>query len=333
MNLVITGAAGYIGSVVAEVLLREGHSVTALDNFSTGHRPAIPRGAALFECALDDRRRLGELFSSQRFDAVIHLAAEALVEKSTREPELFYAVNVAGGVNLLEAMLRNKCKRIIFSSSAAVYGEPTVISIPEDHPKAPVNPYGASKWRFEQILEDFRGSAGLAYTVFRFFNVAGASEEHGEDHADETHLIPRAMQAARGQREFINLNGEDHPTPDGTCIRDYVHVLDLAEACRLALANFDRANGEAFNLGSDHGFSNREVVEAVRRVTRREFRVVMYPKRAGDPARLVASAEKIHRVLGWKPKYPDLDGIIATAWSWMERFPNGYASRSATGSH
>ena len=328
MNLLVTGAAGYVGSICAEVLVAGGHNVIALDNLSEGHRRAVPRQAEFWECDLADRKRLDQLFDSARIDAVMHFAAEALVEKSVREPSTFYATNVACGIHLLDAMVRHGVKKLIFSSTAAVYGEPQQVPIPEDHPKSPINPYGQSKLIFEKILEDYRRYAGLEYVSLRYFNAAGASRERGEDHRQETHLIPRLLEVALGKRQQIQVNGDDYPTPDGTCLRDYVHVLDIAEAHILALVQLERVAGQAFNVGNIRGYSVLEVLKVTRRVTGHLIPAVMAPRRPGDPAVLVASSEKIQRELGWQPRLSSLESIVETAWAWKQRFPNGYANES-----
>ena len=324
MNVLVTGAAGYVGSVCAEVLVERGHKVIGLDNLVEGHRQAVPEEATFWECDLGDGKQLDQLFGSQPIDAVMHFAAEARVEKSVREPSTFYVANVACGIHLLDAMVRHGVTNLIFSSTAAVYGEPEKIPILEEDPKVPVNPYGRSKLVFEQVLEDYAADAGLRYVCLRYFNAAGASRERGEDHRHETHLIPRLMEVALGKREHIELNGDDYPTPDGTCMRDYVHVLDIAEAHILALAQIERFTGQAFNVGNNRGYSVREVLEVTRRITRHPIPAVVTARRPGDPATLVASSEKIRRELGWKPRLSSLEAIVETAWAWKQGFPSGY---------
>jgi UDP-glucose 4-epimerase len=324
MNVVVTGAAGYVGSVCAEVLVKRGHKVIALDNLVEGHRQAIPAEAVFWECDLADRRQLDQLFASLPIDAVMHFAAEALVEKSVREPSTFYVANVACGVHLLDVMIRRGVKKLIFSSTAAVYGEPQQTPIPEEHPKAPINPYGQSKLVFEQILEHYWAYTGLQHVSLRYFNAAGASHERGENHRTETHLIPRLLEVALGKRKQIEVNGDDYPTPDGTCIRDYVHVLDIAEAHVLALAQIERYAGQAYNVGNNRGYSVQEVLGAARRVTRHPIPAVVTPRRPGDPASLVASSDKIRQNLGWQPRFSSLDSILESAWAWQEKFPSGY---------
>jgi len=324
VNILVTGAAGYVGSVCAQVLIERDLRVVALDNLAEGHRQAVPEQALFAECDLADRPQLDQVFSSHRIDAVMHFAGEALVEKSVREPSTFYAANVACGVNLLDAMIRHGVKDFIFSSTAAVYGEPETLPIPEDHPKRPINPYGRTKLLFEQILDDYRRDTGLRYVALRYFNAAGASAERGEDHRKESHLIPRLIEVALGQREHFPLNGTDYPTPDGTCVRDYVHILDIAEAHLLALEQIQRVSGQAFNVGNNRGYSVREVLQAARRISGRLIPAVETPRRPGDPATLVASSEKLRRDLGWSPRHSELPNILESAWRWKQQFPRGY---------
>ncbi len=324
MNILVTGAAGYIGSICSEVLLARGYGVVALDNLQEGHRAAVPPAAEFIQADLGDRAQLKKIFSAHRFDAVMHFAGEALVAKSVREPSTFYAANVACGVNLLDAMVRHRVDKFIFSSTAATYGEPEVVPIPEDHRKAPINPYGKSKWRFEEILADYRGYTGLKYVTVRYFNAAGASKERGEAHRTETHLIPRVLDTALGNLPEMEIFGSDFPTPDGTCVRDYIHVLDISDSHVRALEEIDRVPGEAFNVGTTSGYSNLQVVQVAERVTGRKVPHRLSPRRPGDPAVLVASNEKLRRMLGWEPKHSSLEEIIQSAWDWRKKFPYGY---------
>ena len=325
MTVLVTGAAGYIGSVVAERLLEHGHAVAALDDLSQGHRAAVPPGAGFFEGDLRDRARLADVMSSVRPDAVVHLAAEALVGESVTEPAKFFDVNVTGGLNLLDVMRAAGVRRLVFSSTAAVYGEPEDVPIREDARLRPVNAYGASKLAFEQALPWYASAYGLRHISLRYFNACGATAERGEHHVPETHLIAILLEVALGLRSDIRIFGNDYDTPDGTCIRDYVHVGDIAHAHLLALDRMDRIESGAFNLGNGTGFSNREVVEATRRVTGHPIPAVAAPRRAGDPARLVASADRAREVLGWSPRHPTLDEMIATAWAWRKDRPQPYA--------
>jgi UDP-glucose 4-epimerase len=328
MNVLITGAAGYVGSVCSEVMLGRGHKVIALDSLVEGHKAAVPPECDFHQIDVMDSIRLDQLFRKTKIDAVMHFAAQSLVEKSTREPSEFYRVNVAGGIVLLDAMVRNNVKRFVFSSTAAVYGEPEQTPIAEDCPKVPINPYGQTKWVFENILSDYARYAGMKYVSLRYFNAAGASRDRGEAHHPETHLIPCVLEAAAGQREHIEIRGEDYPTPDGTCIRDYVHVMDIADAHILSLETLDRVSGEAFNVGTSSGHSVREVLETARRLTGRPIPAKSAPRRPGDPPKLIASGEKIRRMLGWSPHHSTLDSIIQSAWDWKQKDPLGYAEKS-----
>lgn len=324
MNILVTGAAGYIGSICAEVLLSRGMSVIALDNLVEGHRAAVPPAAAFCEVDLGNREQIESVFAQHKIDAVMHFAAEALVAKSMKEPSVFYATNVACGVNLLDAMTRHGARKFIFSSTAATYGEPKIVPIPEDHPKNPINPYGKSKLVFEGILADYKAYAGLQYVSLRYFNAAGASQERGEHHRVETHLIPRVLDAAAGGLPHVDVFGTDYSTPDGTCIRDYIHILDIADSHVRALEEIDRVSGEAFNIGNSRGFSIFEVIEAAERITGSKIPRKLGPRRPGDPAVLVASKEKLKRTLGWEPSHSSLEEIIQSAWAWKQKHPRGY---------
>jgi UDP-glucose 4-epimerase len=299
--------------------------VIALDSFLEGHRAAVPPGAILCKADLGSRAEIESVFSQQKIDAVMHFAAEALVAKSVREPSIFYATNVAGGVNLLDAVTRHGVRKFIFSSTAATYGEPETVPIPEDHRKAPINPYGKSKLVFEQILADYHAYTGLQYAALRYFNAAGASKERGEAHRVETHLIPRVLDAAAGAIPHVDVFGTDYPTPDGTCVRDYIHVLDIADAHLRALEEIARVTGEAFNVGNSRGFSILEVIDAAERVTGKKIPRKLGPRRPGDPAVLVASKEKLKRTLGWEASHSSLEEIIDSAWAWKQKHPHGYA--------
>lgn len=327
MRILVTGAAGYIGSVCAEALMERGHSVIALDDLSEGHREAVDARAVFCQVDLHDLNSLSAVFQQHKIDAVMHFAALCLVEESVREPAKYYRANVSAGINLLEAMLRHGVKKLIFSSTAATYGEPEKTSITEEHPTLPVNPYGASKLLFERVLGEFRANAGLEYVTLRYFNAAGASEKHGEDHHPETHVIPILLEVAAGEREAFHVYGTDYATPDGTCVRDYVHVLDIALAHALAVERIPDFAGSIYNIGNGQGFSVQEVLETASRVTGRKINYRTAPRRAGDPAVLVASSERIRAQLGWSPASPTLEAIIRTAWDWKQRFPRGYASR------
>ena len=324
MNILVTGAAGYIGSICSEVLIACGHQVIALDNLQEGHRAAVPPQAVFCLADLAVRPQIEEVFSQHQLDAVMHFAGEALVAKSVREPSTFYAANIACGVNLLDAMIRHDVKKFIFSSTAATYGEPHTVPIPEDHSKSPINPYGKSKLRFEEILSDYRAYTGLHYATLRYFNAAGASAERGEHHRVETHLIPRVLDAATGAIPHLDVFGTDYPTPDGTCVRDYIHVLDIADSHIRALEEIERVSGEAFNVGTATGYSILEVIAAVERVTGKKVPRKLSPRRPGDPAILVASNEKLARLLNWKASHSSLDEVVSSAWAWKQNHPQGY---------
>jgi len=324
MNIFVTGGAGYIGSHTVRLLLEAGHKVRVFDNLSEGHAAAVPEGL-LMEGDLADERRLAEALAGG-FDAVVHFAASCAVGESMANPEKYYWNNVVASLRLLAAMRQAGVGRIVFSSTAAAYGNPVRTPITEDHPTEPINVYGRTKLDFEHALASYAAAYGLGYASLRYFNAAGAAPDAriGEDHDPETHLIPIVLQAALGRRDAVAIFGTDYPTPDGTCIRDYIHVYDLAQAHILALEAIRPGKGLVFNLGNGAGYSVREVIEAARRVTGRPVPTKEGPRRAGDPAVLVASSEHIRRVLGWKPRYPALDTIIETAWRWHREHPDGY---------
>ncbi len=324
MNILVTGAAGYIGSVCAEVLISRGMRVVALDNLQSGHRAAVPPEAEFCLADLADRTQLDAVFSNHRIDAVMHFAGEIVVSKSVREPSTFYVANVACSLNLLDAMTRHGVKKFIFSSTAAVYGEPQTIPIPEDHPTLPINPYGKTKLLFEQILADYRHYTALQYVSLRYFNAAGATAERGEAHPEETHLIPCVLDAALGLIPHLEIFGSDYPTPDGTCVRDYIHVLDIADSHVRALEEIDRVAGQAFNVGNNRGYSILEVVETTERVTGRKIPRKISPRRPGDPAVLVAGKENLQRALDWQARHSSLEEIVASAWAWKQKHPRGY---------
>jgi UDP-glucose 4-epimerase len=307
------------------VLLARGMKVVALDNLQEGHRAAIPPGAIFCHADLAVRSQIEDVFSQHKIDAVMHFAGEALVAKSVREPSTFYAANVACGVNLLDAMIRHGVKKFIFSSTAATYGEPETVPIPEEHRKSPINPYGKSKLVFEQILADYRAYTGLAFVTLRYFNAAGASAERGEAHRQETHLIPRVLDAANGALPHVDVFGTDYATPDGTCVRDYIHVLDIADSHVRALEEMERVGGEAFNVGNSRGYSILEVIETAECITGQKIPRQLSPRRPGDPAVLVASKEKLKAALGWEARHSSLEEIISSAWEWKRRNPRGYA--------
>jgi UDP-glucose 4-epimerase len=324
MRLLVTGGAGYIGSIVARHLLDGGHEALVLDNLSRGHRQAVPDGAELVTLDLLDRESLGAALD-RGFDAVLHFAALSLVGESGSHPELYYRTNIGGTVNLLDAMRAADVPRLVFSSTAAVYGEPEEVPIPESAPTMPTNTYGRSKLAVDWMIGDYCRAHGLAAVSLRYFNVAGASGDLGEDHHPETHLIPNILRAAQGVNPFVEIFGTDYATPDGTAIRDYIHIDDLAEAHVLALEATEGGRHGIFNLGNGTGFSVRQVVEASREVTGVEIPVREGPRRPGDPPMLVASSELIRSELGWKPRRPALEEMVADAWAFAQDHPHGYA--------
>ncbi|HUU93317.1 MAG TPA: UDP-glucose 4-epimerase GalE [Phycisphaerae bacterium] len=324
MNVFVTGGAGYIGSHVVRLLLEAGHRVRVYDNLSEGHRAAVPADV-LFEGDLMDDARLAEALAGG-FDCVMHFAAHCYVGESMEDPEKYYRNNVVGSLHLASAMRKAGVGRIVFSSTAATYGVPREVPIPEDHPQQPINAYGQTKLDFERVLEYYAGAYGLGYAALRYFNAAGAAPDAaiGEDHDPETHLVPIVLEVALGQRERVEIFGTDYPTRDGTCIRDYIHACDLAQAHVLAMEAIRPGRGLAFNLGNGSGYSVREVIEVARKVTGHAIPAVESPRRPGDPPELVASSAKITRELGWKPRFPDLQTIIETAWRWHQSHPDGY---------
>jgi UDP-glucose 4-epimerase len=324
LNILVTGGAGYIGSICSEVLLSRGYEVTVLDNLVEGHRAAVPPAAIFCEADILVRSQVDEVFSQHKIDAVMHFAGQSLVAKSVREPSAFYSANVAGGINLLDSMVRHGVNKIIFSSTAATYGEPETVPIPEDHRKSPINPYGKSKLTFEHVLADYRTYTGLKFVSVRYFNAAGASKERGEAHRTESHLIPRVLDTALGAYPMLEIFGSDFPTPDGTCVRDYVHVLDIVDSHLRTLEEIDRVPGEAFNVGTSKGYSNLQIVQTAERITGRKIPHKPGPRRPGDPAVLVASNEKLTKLLGWEASHSSLEEIIQSAWDWRQKFPRGY---------
>ena len=327
-KILITGGAGYIGSAITEMLSGRGAEVVVLDNFSQGHREALPSKVSVVEANLGDPAALERVFAQHSVDAVIHLAAVSVVGDSVSQPLRYYRENVGNLLHLLEGMRRAGCRQLVFSSTASVYGVPAAMPITEECPLAPINPYGWTKRVGEQILADEvsadgNGIAGLRFVALRYFNVAGASHACGEMHHPETHLVPRVLEVALGQRAYLELYGSDYDTPDGTCVRDYIHILDLAEAHLLAL-DYTRKSSGIFNLGNNHGFSVREVVECARRITGHPIPLSEFPRRAGDPPRLVASHARARAELGWQPRR-GLDEMISSAWEWRRNHPDGYA--------
>ena len=324
MRVLVTGGAGYIGSVVAEELINNGHEVVVYDNLQKGHRAAVNRKATFVEADLLDGETLGRTIRGNAIEAVVHMAAHALVGESVQQPAEYYRNNVIGGVTLLSVMRDNGIKRIVFSSSAAVYGEPGKQPIEESDPTHPMNPYGENKLAFERALAWDDEVYDLRYASLRYFNAAGATTSCGEWHDPETHLIPLILQTAAGNRDQVEIYGDDYPTRDGTCVRDYIHVVDLAQAHIMALDVLGEGSG-IYNLGcGGGGYTVREVIDTASEVTGKNIRTRVGPRRAGDPAVLIASSEKIKRELGWNASQQDLRLIIQSAWDWMKAHPNGY---------
>ncbi len=323
MKIFVTGGAGYIGSVTSELLLDGGHAVTIFDNLGRGHREALDPRARFIAGDLQDRAAIIKAMAETRPDAVMHFAAFALVGESMQFPQRYFDNNVIGGIHLADAALEAGVGKIIFSSTCATYGQPDTLPMTEDLPQRPTNPYGASKLMLEKVLLWYQQLKGLQPVFLRYFNACGATAKYGEDHDPETHIIPHLLRVALGQEQDFQIFGDDYPTPDGTCIRDYIHIVDLAAAHILALREGIQG---AFNLGSGDGNSVRQVIETARAVTGHPIPVRVAPRRPGDPARLVASADKAKKVLGWQPRYPDLRTIIQHAWDWHKAHPRGYAA-------
>lgn len=317
----VTGGAGYIGSICVEQLLNEGFEVSVFDNLTEGHRKAIDPRARFFQGDLADAPVIRQAFSEAKPEAVMHFAANALVGESMQNPSKYFRNNVCCGINLLDAAVEAGVKKFVFSSTCATFGIPDRMPLDESLPQKPINPYGESKLMFEQVLRWYEEIHGLSYVALRYFNAAGATERYGEDHRIETHLIPNILKVALGQRESVDIYGTDYPTPDGTCIRDYIHILDLAQAHILAIRSDKTAK---YNLGTGGGTSVREVIDTCRKVTGRDIPAVEKPRRPGDPPRLVAASDKIQRELGWKPQFENILPIVESAWAWHVKHPNGY---------
>ena len=323
MKILITGGAGYIGSIVTEVCIERGDEVTVYDNLSTGHRASVHPGANFLAGDVGDRGRISSALKESGAEAVIHMAGFIEAGESMRNPGKYFINNTCRPVEMLEAMVETGVNRILFSSTAAVYGDPVTDSIDEGHPQHPTNAYGESKLLFERLLDWYDKIHGIKHAALRYFNAAGASSERGEDHEPETHLIPLVLKTALGKRDYVEIYGTDYPSPDGTCVRDYIHIRDLAQAHLVAL---DALGNESlhYNLGNGNGYSVREVMETARRVTGVDFEIRESGRRSGDPVILVASSDRISKELGWKPEHPELLDIISSAWDWHRSNPDGY---------
>jgi UDP-glucose 4-epimerase len=325
MAILVTGGAGYIGSVVVEDLRANNQEVVILDNLSRGHSEAIAPEAGFYEGNIGDRDLVRKICTENQIEAAMHFSAFTYVGESVEKPQMYYENNTQQTARLLDALLENNVKKFVFSSTAAVFGEPQYVPIDENHPRLPANPYGWSKFFCEQIMNDYDTAYGLKFVALRYFNACGATADRGEDHAPETHLIPLVLEAASGKRPHISIFGNDYPTPDGTAIRDYIHVSDLSQAHLLAVNHLQHGGESQFiNLGNGTGFSVLEVIEAARKVTGKPIETQIAPRRAGDPSRLVANSEKARSILGWDPQLADLETIIESAWNWHESHPNGY---------
>ncbi len=324
MNILVTGGAGYIGSVTVEALVDRGHEVVVLDDLSKGHRAAVHPDASFVEGRIDDAATVGAALRDHDVDAVVHFAAASLVGESMRDPIGYFRANASASLELFATLLDHDVRKVVFSSTAALFGTPESVPIPDDAPIAPESVYGESKRMIEQMLRWLRETKDLGYAALRYFNAAGASERFGEDHDPETHLVPIVLQVAQGRRERIEIFGDDYDTPDGTCIRDYIHVEDLADAHVRAVEALEPGVGLHYNLGNGRGFSVREVIDVCREVTGAEIPAVVSPRRPGDPPRLVADSAGIARDLGWRPRYPALRAIVASAWRWHQAHPDGY---------
>jgi len=324
MNVLVTGGAGYIGSVTVEALVEGGHRVVVLDNLSTGHRAAVHPEATFVLGDIRDRELVRRLVDEHRLEATLHFAAVSLVGESMQQPGKYFGNNTAGTLDLLGALVEGGANRFVLSSTAALFGTPDSVPIDEDAAIRPESVYGESKYLLERALHWLSATAGLGYATLRYFNAAGASDCYGEDHRPETHLIPLVLEVAQGKREAIQVFGDDYDTPDGSCIRDYIHVRDLARAHVLALEALRPGEERRYNLGNGKGFSVYEVIDVCRRVTGREIPVQVAPRRAGDPGILVANSGRIGQELGWTPEFRELEEVVFSAWKWRERNPHGY---------
>lgn len=323
MNVLVAGGAGYIGSVTAAELIEKGHLVVVFDNLGRGHRAAVPDRAIFVQAELGDTQKLTEVLRQHKIDTVMHFAAHSLVGESMEKPELYYENNVVVGKRILDAIYAAGVGFIIFSSTCATFGEPDNLPIVEDMPQKPTSTYGETKLTFERMLHWYHTIHGINYSILRYFNACGSAHGLGEDHSPETHLIPVVLQVALGQREKVTIFGDDYPTPDGSCIRDYIHIRDLAQAHILAMEQ-KHDTATHYNLGNGNGYSVKQVIDTARRITGHEIPTSVGERRPGDPPALIGSSEKIIHDLDWRPAYPDLDSIVASAWEWHREHPQGY---------
>jgi len=321
MKVLVTGGAGYIGSICVEELLNAGHEVTVFDNLSEGHQSAVDPRALFVRGDIANRKEIGEALAACQAESVMHFGASALVGESVENPSKYFRNNVANGINLLDAMLECGTRKIIFSSTCATYGNPDRVPMTEDHPQRPMNPYGLSKMMFEQILKWYETAYGIKHMILRYFNAAGCTQKYGEHHRIETHLVPNILLVALGKKPHLDIFGTDYDTPDGTCVRDYIHIVDLAQAHILALKKMGSA---IYNLGNGDGYSVKQVLNTARKVTGLEIPAVEKPRRPGDASRLISANHRAIRDLGWVPKHPKIEQIVESAWRWHSQHPNGY---------
>lgn len=325
MAILVTGGAGYIGSVAVEDLKAQGEKVVVLDNLVYGHRKAVDESIAFYEGDIGDKNLIQTILDKHEIEACMHFSAYAYVGESVEKPQIYYENNFVQTLKLLDVLIENNIKKFIFSSTCATYGEPQYVPIDENHPQFPTSPYGWSKFMVERALSDYDAAYDLKFVALRYFNACGASENCGEDHNPETHLIPLILFVAQGKRDSIQIFGADYPTPDGTAVRDYIHIADLSQAHLLALTHLRNGGKSEFvNLGNGTGFSVKEVIEAARKITGVNIKATIAPRRAGDPSRLVADAKKAREVLGWNPQFPEIEKIIESAWTWHSAHPSGY---------
>jgi UDP-glucose 4-epimerase len=325
MAILVTGGAGYIGSVAVADLRAKGEDVVVIDNLAYGHRQAVDSSIPFYEGNIGDKPLIKQILDEHNIEACMHFSAFAYVGESVEQPNKYWENNVVQTINLLDVLVENNVKRFVFSSTCATFGEPNYVPIDENHPQKPTNPYGWTKFMVERILETYDTAYGLKFVALRYFNACGATENLGEHHAPETHLIPLVLFAAQGKIPHVSIFGDDYPTPDGTAVRDYIHISDLSAAHLLALEHLRCGKSSEFiNLGNGQGFSVKEVIETARRITGKNIEAKIAPRRAGDPSKLVADAKKAREVLGWNPQFPDIETIIESAWKWHEKNPLGY---------